>query len=112
MIDAVRAAKEALVAEHLIHPRLRGKREALRVLLATCHGAVLTSTAAINQLKSLIVSTPDDLRAELRKLKRPVQIARCAQLRDRPARDVEHRMTARSLRFTAQRIQALQAEAK
>ncbi len=104
MIDAIRAAKEALVSEHLIQPRLRGEREALRVLLA--------STAAINQLKSLIVSAPDDLRVELRKLKRPVLIARCAQLRDRPAQDIEHRMTVRALRSTAQRIQALQAEAK
>jgi transposase len=112
MIDAIRAAKEALATEHLIQPRLRGEREALRVLLATRHAAVLASTAAINQLKSLIVSAPDDLRAELRKLKRPVLIARCVQLRDRPTQDIEHRMTARALRSTAQRIQALQAEAK
>ncbi|WP_455681804.1 IS110 family RNA-guided transposase [Streptomyces violascens] len=112
MIDAIRAAKEALASEHLIQPRLRGEREALRVLLATRHGALLASTAAINQLKSLIVSAPDDLRAELRKLKRPVEIARCAQLRDRPAQDIEHRMTVRAMRSTAQRIQALQTEAK
>ncbi|WP_405691390.1 transposase [Streptomyces sp. NBC_00057] len=58
------------------------------------------------------MSAPDDLRVELRKLKRPVLIARCAQLRDRPAQDIEHRMTVRALRSTAQRIQALQAEAK
>lgn len=58
------------------------------------------------------MSAPDELRAKLRKLKRPDQIACCAQLRDRPTQDVEHRMTARALRSTAQRIQALQAEAK
>ncbi|MEU2718805.1 transposase [Streptomyces sp. NPDC007205] len=52
MIDAVRAAKEALSREHLIQARLRGEHEALRVLLATRHGAVLASTAAINQLKA------------------------------------------------------------
>ncbi|MFJ4866872.1 hypothetical protein [Streptomyces sp. NPDC088748] len=52
MLDAIRAAKEALAAEHLIQPRLRGEREALRVLLATRQGAVLASTAAINQLKA------------------------------------------------------------
>ncbi|MET7605850.1 IS110 family transposase [Streptomyces avermitilis] len=112
MLDAIRAAKEALVTEHLIQPRLRGEREALRVLLATRHGAVLASTAAINQLKALIVSAPDELRAELRKLKRPAQITHCAHLRDRPAQDIEHRMTARVMRSTAQRIQVLQAEAK
>ncbi|WP_308432122.1 IS110 family transposase [Streptomyces massasporeus] len=46
MLDAIRAAKEALATEHLIQRRLRGEREALRVLLATRHGAVLASTAA------------------------------------------------------------------
>ncbi|MEW2452140.1 IS110 family transposase [Streptomyces parvulus] len=112
MIDAIRAAKDALAAEHLIQPRVRGEREALRVLLVTRQGAVLASTAAINQLKNLIVSAPDDLRAELRKLKRPAQISRCAQLRDRPAQCIERRMTVRALRSTAQRIKALQAEAK
>ncbi|PNG89637.1 hypothetical protein SMF913_25102 [Streptomyces malaysiensis] len=112
MLDAIRAAKEALVTEHLIQPRLRGEREALRVLLATRSGAVLASTAAINQLKALIVSAPDELRAELRKLKRPAQIAYYAQFRDRPAQDLEHRMTVRAMRSTAQRIQALQTEAK
>ncbi|MFF3663545.1 IS110 family transposase [Streptomyces olivochromogenes] len=38
MLDAIRAAKEALAAEHLIQPRLRGEREALRVLLAARNG--------------------------------------------------------------------------
>ncbi|MGW6215802.1 transposase [Streptomyces sp. NPDC055109] len=111
MLDAIRPAKDTLSTEHLIQPRLRGEREALRVLLATRQGAVLSSTAAINQLKALIVSAPDDLRAKLRNLKRPAQVTYCAQVRDRPA-DLEHRMTARALRSTAQRIQALQAEAK
>ena len=60
----------------------------------------------------MTVSAPDDLRAELRKLKRPAQITRCAQLRDRPAHGIEHRMTARALRSTAQRTQHLQVEAK
>ncbi|WP_238427193.1 IS110 family transposase [Streptomyces adustus] len=59
MLDAIRAAKEALATEHLLPPGLRGEREALRVLLATRHGAVLASTAAINQLKALIVSAPN-----------------------------------------------------
>nr|WP_329460599.1 transposase [Streptomyces sp. NBC_01497] len=112
MVDAIRAAKDALSTEHLIQPRLRGEREAPRVLLATRQGAVLASTAAINQLKALIVSAPDDLRAELRKLKCPAQVTYCAQLRGRPVQDLEHRMTTRALRSTAPRIQALQAEAK
>jgi transposase len=39
------------------------------------------------------------------------QIARCALLRDRPTRSLEHRMTVRALRSTAHRIQALAGEA-
>lgn len=106
------AAREALATEHVIQPRSRGEREAMRVLLATRQGAVHASTAAINQLKALIVSAPDDLRAELRRLSRPQQITRCAGLRDRPTLSAEHRMTIRALRSTAQRIWHLQAEAR
>jgi transposase len=39
------------------------------------------------------------------------QIAYCAGLRARPARSLEHQATVRALRATAQRIQALAAEA-
>lgn len=112
MLDAIRAAREALATEHVIQPRVRGEREAMRVLLAARQGAVLASTAAINQLKALIVSAPEDLRAELRKLTRPAQVTRCASLRDRPAQEIEHRMTVRVLRSTAERIKNLQDEAK
>ncbi len=111
MPDAVRAARGALAAEHVIQPRIRGEREALRVLMATRQGAVLASSAAINQLKALIVSAPEDLRAELRKLARPAQVTRCASLRGRPAQEIEHRMTVRALRSTAERIRHLQDEA-
>ncbi|WP_030926026.1 IS110 family transposase [Streptosporangium amethystogenes] len=111
-LDAIRAAREALTSEHLIQPRRRGEREALRVLLATRQGAVSASTAAINHLKALIVSAPDDLRTEIRSMGSKAQISYCATLRDRPSQTLEHRMTVRALRPTAQRIQTLRAEAK
>jgi transposase len=110
-LDAVRAAREALVQDHPLVPRRRGDREALRVLLATRQGAVVARTCAINQLKALIVGAPEELRAELRTLGTKRQIARCALLRDRPTRSLEHRMTVWALRSTAQRIQALAGEA-
>ncbi len=109
-IDAVRAAREALGYEHLALPRHRGDREALRVLLGCRRNAVTARVVAINQLKALIVGACDELRAELRGVATATQIARCAGLRDRPARSLEHRMTVRVLRTTAQRIQHLQAE--
>jgi transposase len=81
------------------------------VLLATRHSACAAKVGATNQLKALIVGAPEELRAELRGLATRRQVARCAALRDRPARSLEHRMTVRALRSTAQRIQLLAAEA-
>jgi transposase len=110
-LDAIRAAREALVHQRPAVPRRRGDREALRVLLATRHGALVARTCAINQLKALIVGAPEELRAELRGRSTNGQVTWCAALRDRPARSLEHRMTARALRATAQRIRVLAAEA-
>jgi transposase len=95
----------------LAAPRRRGDREALRVLLATRQGAVTARTGAINQLKALIVGAPEELRAELRRYGTSSQVEYCAVLRDRPTWSLEHRMTVRALRCTAQRIQLLTAEA-
>jgi transposase len=110
-LDAVRAAREALAHDHPLAPRRRGDREALRVLLATRHSACVAKVSATNQLKALIVGAPEELRTELRGLVTKRQIARCARLRDRPTRSLEHRMTVRALRSTAHRIQLLAAEA-
>ncbi|MBN9743333.1 IS110 family transposase [Amycolatopsis sp. A1MSW2902] len=111
-IDAVRAAREALASEQLIHPRRRGEREALRVLLTTRHSAVLAATAAINHLKALIVSAPEDLRSGLRGKSSSAQIACCAELNDSPDGSLELRMTIRALRSAARRVLTLRAEAK
>jgi transposase len=111
-LDAVRAAREALANEQLIHPRRRGECEALRVLLTTRHSAVLAATAAINHLKALIVSAPENLRAELRGKASSAQITYCAAQPDRPTSPLEHRMTIRAMRSAAQRILALRAETR
>jgi transposase len=110
-LDAVRAAREALSSDHLVAPRRRGDREALRVLLATRHSACRAKVSATNQLKALIVGAPEELRAELRGLGTKPQVRCCARPRERPTRSLEHRMTVRALRLTAQRIQLLAAEA-
>jgi transposase len=110
-IDAVRAAREALSAEHPITPRHRGEREALRVLTSTRSSAVTARTRAASHLKALIVSAPEALRAELRGKTSDAQISYCANLRSRPAQSIEHRMTLTALRSTATRILTLRAEA-
>ena len=81
------------------------------MLLATRHSACAAKVCATNQLKALIVGAPEELRAELRGLATRRQIMRCARLRDRPSRSLEHRMTIKALRLTAQRIQRLAVEA-
>jgi transposase len=110
-LDALHAAREALACDHPVAPRWRGDRQALRVLLATRHSACRAKVSAINQLKALIVGAPEELRAELRGLETKEQVRRCARLRERPTRSLEHRMTVQALRSTAQRIQLLAAEA-
>jgi len=57
-LDAARAATEALAREHLAQPRSRGEREAIRVLLVTRQGAVVSRTRAIAHLKALLVTAP------------------------------------------------------
>src|SRR6266498_1899116 len=110
-LDAVRAAREALGQDHLATPRRRGQREALRVLLTTRRCATRARVAAIGQLKALIIGAPEELRAELRGRSTASQIDYCARLRARSTRSLEHQATVRALRATAQRIQALDAEA-
>lgn len=109
-LDAARAGREALASTHLAQPRRRGEREAIRVLLVARRGALGARTRAINHLKSLVVSAPEDLRAELRGLGGRALIRRCAGLRRRGSAELE--ATALALRLTARRILALEAEAK
>ena len=110
-LDAVRAAREALSRDHLAAPRARGDREALRVLLAARHGAVVGRTKAIGQLKALIVNAPQALREQLRHGTTDQQLDRCARLRTLPSHSVEHRATVSAIRATARRALFLEAEA-
>ena len=110
-LDAMEAAREALSQPRLAAPRAAGEREALRVLINTREGAVLARTAAINQLRALIVAAPEPLRASLRNLSFSELVARCARLRP-GARGATTRASALALRSTARRIQALSTEAR
>lgn len=64
--DAVQAAREALSRDMQSAPRADGPREGLRVLLLARDSAVAARTAAINTLKALILTAPDELRSTLR----------------------------------------------
>ena len=110
-LDAVRAAREALSREHLSQPRRRGDREAMRVLLTTREGAVISRSRAICHLKSLVVNAPGPLRDQLRHLATDDLVGKAAGLRTSPSQSVEHRATVTALRSTARRILALESEA-
>lgn len=110
-LDAVRAAREALSREHLAQPRRRGEREAMRVLLVTRQGAVLSRTRAITSLHALVVNAPEGIRNQLRHLDSDDLLARCARLRTGPSQSTEHRATITALRSTARRALACEAEA-
>lgn len=110
-LDAIEAAREALTKPRQAVPRAAGEREALRVLVNTREGAVLARTAAINQLRALIVAAPEPLRASLRDLSFAELVTRCARLRP-GARDASTRASALALRSTARRIATLSVEAR
>ena len=110
-LDAIRAAREALGRADLAIPRARGHREALRVLETTRRGAQTAKTAAINELKALIISAPVDLRDQLRDLTTAAQVAACVAFRLPKEPLNELTATKQALRSLARRIKALTAEA-
>jgi len=109
-LDAVRAAREALSREHLAAPRCRGSREAIRALLTARRAVVQQRSAAICQLRSLVITAPPALRETLRHLARRKLIATCAALRVHDRYDDERRGTVVAMRSTARRIEFLYAQ--
>jgi transposase len=111
VLDAYRAAREAMGREHLAQPRRRGVREGIRVLLCTREGAVRARSRAPCHLQALVVNAPTQLRDQLRRDSLDALVERCARLRIMAEHSIEHRSTVRALRATARRIQLLTAEA-
>jgi transposase len=110
-IDAVRAARTALSRDHQAEPRARGLREALRQILVTRQGILVSRTKAINEMKSLIVVSPEYLRASLRGLSLPRQLQCIQQLTSSEQATVEHRITVLTLQSIAARVEFLLAQA-
>ena len=110
-LDAVRAARTVLAGETLALPRVGQRREALRLLLVARRGAVDVRRQALVQLRAVIVTAPDQLRAELRGL--PVQrlIQRCSRFRRSRLGAPDELATRLVLRSLARRAQTVTAEA-
>ena len=109
-IDAIRAARQALSREEQGAPRAGGLREALRMVFACREGVLISRTKAINELKSLIVVAPEQLRAQLRGRALTVQLTQIAQLHVRATAPVEHRFSVFSLQSIAERIRFLSTQ--
>ncbi len=110
-LDAIRAARETLGRERVNAPRdHEGPREAIRVHTVTRAAAVRARTAAINELKALVVTAPDELRSELRGLTTPRLVKRCAGFRDSTRQPVALRSVRASMRALARRIRFLGEE--
>ncbi len=109
-LDAVRAAQSVLGKKRPALPRAKGKREALRALMAARDGAVTAKTAALSQLRDLLVTAPEPLRAELRPLSRARLLARLTATRPDLRQDSELRGTHLALKTVARRIRQLATE--
>ena len=109
-LDAVRAARSVLAQERPATPRSNGEREALRALMAAREGAVNAKRAGLCQLRDLLVTTPEPLRAELRPLTQARLLARLAATRPQSRQDPELRGALLALRSVARRIKQLIAE--
>jgi transposase len=107
-LDAERAARR-LLAGGGARPRLGREAQALRALLVAREGAVRASTAALNELRALLLAAPPELRERLQGHSQAALLAACARLRG--GRESERAATALALRLLALRVRQLRAEA-
>jgi len=111
-LDAVRAARSAFATKQRATPRAGQHQEALRLLLLARRSAVDTRRVALVQLRSVIVTAPDELRNELRRLPLGELLNRCSRFRRSNARTPDQLATILVLRTLARRIQAATEEAE
>ena len=108
--DAEAAARAALNGEASGQPKAGvGVVESIRALRVARRGAVKASTQALNQLKDLVVTAPDELRARLKGLSSSERADLAARFRPGPLDDPTE-ATKLAMRAVARRYQALQAE--
>ncbi len=110
-LDAERAARQVLAGSAGARPRLAPDTQALRSLLTTREGAVSACTAAINELRALIIISPPELRERLQGQTDAKLLDACVRLRPGQT-DSERSAVALALRSLAQRIRQLRSEAK
>ena len=108
--DAITAARAAQSGDSCGEAKTRdGNVEAMRVLRVARSSARKARTQSLNQMRSLISTAPDPIRADLRDLTVYRLLERAASYRPGPARDLAT-LTKLTLRMLARRAQALEAE--
>jgi transposase len=110
-LDAIRAARTGLAAEKLTLPRSGERQEALRVLLLARRSAVDARRQALVQLRSVIVTAPECLREQLRRLPVSQLTRRCSRFRRSHSRTPDELAIVLALRSLARRIEAATEEA-
>lgn len=109
VLDAERAARELLAGSAGSQPRSNPQTQALRALLVTRESAVRQRTAALNELRALIVTAPNELREQLHGTTGKKLVSVCSHLR--ASADQERAAYALALRALAHRTRQLHNEA-
>lgn len=110
IIDAIAAARAVINGDAKAQPKSHdGAVEALRALKIVHRSANKARTQALNQIRDLITTAPDELRTELRDLRRRERLAVCAAFRPGD-RDDLLAVTKLTLRALARRVAELDEE--
>jgi transposase len=113
VIDAERAARDALARTRLAAPKTGPERAALAALLTARRSAVAAATTAARQLRALVITAPESVRARFRGHTTGGMIEIAAKVRPGTATaDVEIFTVLTALRALARRIRALDTEAR
>ena len=113
VVDAIAAARAVLSGEATGTPKTHdGPVEALRALKAVHRSANKARTQAINQLRAVLVTAPDDLRARLRDLPRGELLKTCAAFRVAADDDSLAGIIRLTVRELAGRVAFLDAQIK
>lgn len=111
-LDAEQAARQVMAGTAAAVPKAKdGQVEMMRTLRVARQSAVKAAVQATNNLHSLMISAPDELRERLRGLTTAKLVATCAGFRP-GACDSPQSATKIALRCLANRIQRLEEEVK
>jgi transposase len=110
-IDAVRAAREALILERINPPRDTGRRDAIAAALLARHSAIHAATDSERQLCALANTCPEALAHKLRGHTTRHTVTTCARWRIDHRHDPDTASIATTMRIIARRVLALRAEA-